>query len=512
MSKARLYGGGDDSAGQLLLTPQSKGRKRNWDELAIVEYQSSPGSDRKPQRTLASFWGSPGPQSSVHRSPDHMMKSEQYLQEQSTRKQLAEQQMAKLPGEWLVPVLQRPHTGGRSGGRTAVGPVRGVAAGHKSNRRQLGESVLRRDPGLPEKLAVIAKVDQLASDPTSVPTHVRRQVEKFSGFSWQTVLGWYRRKEEFGQEFGRLRLGKWGLRPFGSCLAQSKKASQSTGARIRKPTQDYQSSVISSLKQWFERERTHGHEVRTSVLKDFYIKFLERQCATCKAQLIHVSQCTARLKEKAQSWGSGLLQSEDQKLALQEASRLAKQQSQLLSDHEKLEDRIKKMGSQSRKTVDNYFSKVLVKICAHLCKPQRKTRLTSDQEAVRVLLTWQSFDRAQYVAVHGSDEELLEQVCNPDQWRRDLKSTVWAMWDHAPVWLLCKGDHKVAFSDKEISAAGQRRRLSKKSKDAAVQFYAALVKPDEEEGVAEAHSKLLQLAKEAKEASELQGHQAPMQS
>jgi hypothetical protein len=116
-----------------------------------------------------------------------MMQSERYRQDQVTRQQLFQAQSAKLPGEWLVPVLQLPHSGGSKGGRPAVGPVRGVAAGDSRNFRRVGQSVLRRGLTLPAKLAVIATVYEVASDPAAVPSHVRRQIEKFSGFDWKVV-------------------------------------------------------------------------------------------------------------------------------------------------------------------------------------------------------------------------------------------------------------------------------------------------------------------------------------
>ena len=72
-----------------------------------------------------------------------------------------------------------------------------------------------------------------------------------------------------------MKWGKWGLRPFGSCKPQHKRKSKSLGARIRKPSANYQSAAIQQLKQWFERERNHGHEVSTPLIKDFYIKFLD---------------------------------------------------------------------------------------------------------------------------------------------------------------------------------------------------------------------------------------------
>ena len=421
---AKCFGGGDGNPvlAVVAVTPQ-KGIKRKFSGLsdegsgAVVPYSDSPGSGsgRKPQRTLASFWGQSGPQLAVHRSPEHLVKCEQWAKDEAVRQQLAEEKKAKLPGEWLEPVSALPHSGGKRGGRTPVGPQRGVKAGFKRNVRQLGQSTLRRDPSLSFKLAVIMKVEQAASDPTSLSGVVKRQIETDSGFEWATIRGWCKRKQEFQSAFTQLKLGKHGLRPFGSTLPDTKRKSMSVGARLRKATVNYQSQVIMLLKQWFERERMHGHEVTNSLLKDFYIKFLERQSAYCKAQLIWIGQQTASLKKDAvaSGWGSGpskqlALQSEDKQLALHCAKHLSKQLQQYESQRDQLDERIKKMTSCSRKQVDKYFQSIIVQIGAHLRKPARKTRLSPSQEAIRILLTWQSMDRAQYVAVQGTDEELLE--------------------------------------------------------------------------------------------------------
>jgi hypothetical protein len=116
--------------------------------------------------------------------------------------------------------LQSVHSGGKKGGRPKTGPVRGRAAGYKPSRRQLGQSVLRRDPSLANKLAVIAKVDQEGSDPTALESPAQR-VEQFSGLACRTVLQWYRRDQEFIEQFFKLKLGRHGLKP---CLAQCKKS------------------------------------------------------------------------------------------------------------------------------------------------------------------------------------------------------------------------------------------------------------------------------------------------
>jgi len=365
---------------------------------------------------------------------------------------------------------------------------------------------------------VIHEVNEAGKDPAAIPSHVRTEIQKFSGYTWKTILQWCRRAEEFSAQFCKLKLGKWGIRPFGSCKPQYKRSSQSLGARIRKPMANYQAAVIQQLKQWFERERNHGHEVSTALIKDFYIKFLERESALCKGQLAVIHQQVQQLKDTAVVSCSAsadelqLLETEEQQLVLHQASALKQRQGQLVQTRQQLDSRIRMMRESGLQKVDKYFHSVLAKVGAHRRKPQRKCRLTPRQEYLRIALTWQSYDRAQFAAARGTDEELLAQVRDPAQWRQNLKQTVWAFWDHAPVWLKVKGDSKVLFSEAEQTNASTRRRLSKKSKDAALEFYAALVSDDPAEGVAEAQQKLAALAREAQSQAEEQQTQNPVQT
>jgi hypothetical protein len=139
-----------------------------------------------------------------------------------------------------------------------------VPAGQKRNVRELGASVLLRDPTLAQKLAVIYQVEQAGSDPASIPSVARREIERFSGFSWKTILQWCRRKTEFSAQFSKLKLGKWGLRPFGSCLAHKKRKSKSLGEIPHENMSIIRTSIIgkevhstSSLLSWF-LSQPHG--------------------------------------------------------------------------------------------------------------------------------------------------------------------------------------------------------------------------------------------------------------
>ena len=108
--------------------------------------------------------------------------------------------------------------------------------------------------------------------------------------------------------------------------------------------------MLQQLRAWFERERQYGHPVSTELIQDFYIKFLERESAQCKALLVAVGQETAVVKESAieQGWGSGgeqAMQSDQSQLVLRQALKLQRRQQLLVKKKEQLGDRIAKMSS-----------------------------------------------------------------------------------------------------------------------------------------------------------------------
>ena len=190
---------------------------------------------------------------SQHRSPQWLARTARWEGEEEAREQYRCEQSQSAPGQLVAKPVRPVHTGGSKGGRPKVGAVRGVRAGFKSNIRELGQSRLRRDPTVQERMAIFARVDSLGKDPKAIGAHARREVEKWSGFSWKSIQTWYKRREEYQTQFSRLRLGKWGLRPFGSTQAFTKK-SKSSGARLRSGMNKcgYQSEAVKWLKIWFE--------------------------------------------------------------------------------------------------------------------------------------------------------------------------------------------------------------------------------------------------------------------
>ena len=82
----------------------------------------------------------------------------------------------------------------------------------------------RRDPRLTEKLAMISGAESLTQECRSsgrkVSSKEKSDFEERCGFAWEVVKGWGDQKEEYTKRLQELRLGKWGVRPFGCSLPQ----------------------------------------------------------------------------------------------------------------------------------------------------------------------------------------------------------------------------------------------------------------------------------------------------
>ncbi len=268
-SRVLMWGGGPDE------TPPPKLRKLTSGSSQCLGQATPKSSGRKSQPTLFNVWNQSGPQVSTDRSPEWFTRSTQWKLEQEQRNNLA---LVPVSGPEASSIVERKvPSGGHKGGRPASGKKTGTASGLSSNRREMGAQVRRREPDFHEKLAICAKIESLASDPSSMATHLRRAVEQYSGFCFKQCMKWYRRKAEYVEQIAKYKIGKHSLRPFGSRASIIKRESMAT-TRIRSNTNNdnYQSEVFSLLQHWVEVERSHGHIITRCAFVDFYLKFLQR--------------------------------------------------------------------------------------------------------------------------------------------------------------------------------------------------------------------------------------------
>ena len=242
-----------------------------------------------------------------------------------------------------------------------------------------------------------------------VPRVHCESLERHSGWMWRLQLKqWYESREALGKQLAKLKIGQYGLRPFGSNQKQIHSRNQSMGCRITKSNvETYQSGVISTLKSFLEFRRMHGLTVYGVVLRDRYMQLLRAEVVKTKCMLLEL-----RDKSKMVSGQVELQECESLVLSAEKV-------------HKLLVKRIGVMESSVEKQKRSYWTSVMAWIGASALRTQRVTRLTPVQVCQRVELTWQSHDYAQWIAVQGSDEQLAEHIRSPIQWRSGLKSTVW---------------------------------------------------------------------------------------
>ena len=348
------------------------------------------------------------------------------------------------------PIVVRPqyNKGGRP--KSAAGARRGVASGEsKSNKREVWQKQLRRDPSLPTKLALASKVADLVmqfGSRDAVPTLQKQLLEDQSGWSWKVHLKqWWSSMKELASKMASMKIGVHGVRPFGSRRSLKNK-SISTGARLRDRQQNetYQSEVLANLKCYLEYKRTMGVTVYGAVLRDHYVGLLRQYIVRAKCALVE-------LQSKVQLLGLDDEQVQECKVMV---AKMEKSRSQLVH-------RVKIMDGAGELKSLKYWSSVLARIGGSGLKPARVTKLSPAAVELRVKLTWQSHDYCQWLAVHGSDEELVQHVHSPAQWRANLQNTVIVCWDHAPVWCSSLVHERPVYTQAEPLARQARKLLSR---------------------------------------------------
>ena len=147
---------------------------------------------------------------------------------------------------------------GRPKGRT-----RGIGAGHKRNIREPCAPVLRRDKSASTRLHMIHRLEELlqTEDVTmaTAPASLKRRMESRFGEDWRSTKSMVAKKDQYQHYVASRRLGKNGVRPFGSRGSTSIRK-QSQGARMRSQqslTQQPLLGVFQTIRKWFLKERRH---------------------------------------------------------------------------------------------------------------------------------------------------------------------------------------------------------------------------------------------------------------
>ena len=233
----------------------------------------------------------------------------------------------------------------------------------------------------------------------------KQLLEKRFAYPWGRLTGWLKLKDVLEEFVFQQRCGLHGLRLFGSNKPTSY-GSQSLGARLRplrspKPTkQQPLNGVLWKLRAWFQNERLHNHEVRTSHITERTIYSLEYE----RDRQIVLQQ------QGSPYFQAPILQACTNKLNFLQLKNPAKRQARVF-------DRI----------VKPYIG-------AHARKPQRLSNTPVNLDPSKALLTFASCDRALWLVANGSEEDLSVFVADPKEFISRRKETAIVVIDETAIW------------------------------------------------------------------------------
>jgi len=184
-------------------------------------------------------------------------------------------------------------------------------------------------------------------------------------------------------------------------------------------------AVLSRLRQWFQKERLHGHEVRSVHIRTRLLAELQSEVA-CQ---------------------SVLQQHEDRRFNLTVLIACQKRVALLTAgDHLK----------------DWFHMTVFPRIGAVARVAGRKSAEPVAFELDKARLTWATMDRALWTLAQRNPDLLVDLVSDPAWVVKNLEQFYIVGFDHSPLWVKFQGEDKVLLTEAETQAWAGRRRCSKK--------------------------------------------------
>ena len=255
--------------------------------------------------------------------------------------------------------------------------------------------------------------------------------EKFN-FNFFQGRRWHAERELIKREVIRLRLGKHGIRPFGSTKALTKRGDVGGGARIKRKAAEENKkiplmTVFIKVRKWFENERMHRQEVRR----------------------LHINQ---RLKYQLEA-------DRDRQALLQQVEHPHFKPWLFRSIQERLATfQIHNESKVQRNWMDRA---VLPRIGAINRCGERKSEKNPVEDSIKFSLTVAGCDYMIYLVAKGTSEELAIHVQEPEDFIKNRTRTVILVLDETPLWLKCRGEDQVFQSALEILNVAHRRRVKR---------------------------------------------------
>ena len=120
----------------------------------------------------------------------------------------------RLRGRLLDPEASKP------GHKKVKGRAPGSKIAYKGTHKPAEAPTLRRDPPAYEKMALMRRWERAAEERgcsvKGLPNEAKQDLERKWAWGRETVMGWFAKKDKILEAIARLKLGKTGLRPFGS--------------------------------------------------------------------------------------------------------------------------------------------------------------------------------------------------------------------------------------------------------------------------------------------------------
>ena len=302
----------------------------------------------------------------------------------------------------------------------ASGRPQGRGRAYTGTRKPVEAPCLRRDPTAVTKLAILARWEKRAEAEgckvAHLPFRVKTELENEWHWGRDCIARWVKIKPKLMQAVARLRLGKKGLRPFGSRARTSyQNHNKAMGARIRETRTGISSKqsplegVMARLKKWFDEERAHGHEVRNSTINT-RLKF-ELEYEVDKQLVLQ--------EHKSENFCAHALRASQRRLTKFAITCPSKQQ-EWWCDHY-VYPRIGATARTGQKLSEQH---------------NRKDLYEKHQ------LTWATSDRFIHLVARGTSDELLTHISRPEEFIEHRHETAVIVVDATAMWLKLRGEDK----------------------------------------------------------------------
>ena len=159
-------------------------RRQSSDDLSSA-CKESPAKSYPAARGCFNFLSTRVPRKAIEKSIAEVVAAETLSAEKAEELKLAKQRIEQARSQGLMIEPELKDHGSRRGGRPSNSSIKyGVIQGHKSNRKPMGSSVLRRDPSAQAKLGMLRPIEAemrkcgLKSF-TELPSSIKRSWEDY---------------------------------------------------------------------------------------------------------------------------------------------------------------------------------------------------------------------------------------------------------------------------------------------------------------------------------------------